>query len=104
LEPGRDLNNNIALSNKIFTYLLGGNAIIFSATPAQEQFYKNNMNCGEIYKPGDIEGLCSILNNYLNDIKLLNQHRENSLELGKAKYNWEKESLVFLSNINEALG
>ena len=31
-ETGKDLNNNIALSNKIFTYLLAGNAILFSNT------------------------------------------------------------------------
>jgi glycosyltransferase involved in cell wall biosynthesis len=100
LEPGRDLNNQIALSNKIFTYLLAGNAVIFSDTPAQKKFHEENPTIGALYACGNFNELAGILSNYKNDPALMILHKQNALKLADEKYNWEEESkqLVLLVN------
>lgn len=103
LEPGRDLNNRIALSNKLFIYLLSGNAVIFSSTPAQQDFFDRNPGIGGIYEPGDFISLANLIRQYLNNPQLLKEHRKNSYALAKQKYNWDKESLKLLSVINAVL-
>ena len=46
LEPGKDLNNNLALSNKIFSYLQSGLYILATNTPAQAKFMTSHPKNG----------------------------------------------------------
>jgi glycosyltransferase involved in cell wall biosynthesis len=103
LEPGRDINNQYALSNKIFTYLIAGNAIIFSSTPAQRKFYKENRNIGSLYTPGNAEELAGILNHYLENPAILAMQKNASMSLANEKYNWEIERAKFLSTVKNVL-
>lgn len=103
LEPGRDLNNEFALSNKIFTYLMAGNAIIFSATAAQKQFHEKHRGIGEIYQPGDVTGLAKILDAYGKDPARLAAQKRASRNLALEQYNWEREEETFLSLVKGAL-
>ena len=96
LETGKDENNNLALSNKIFTYLLAGNAIIFSETKAQYGFYLENSEIGNIYKTGNIVALKKILFSYLNNLNVLKKKKEDSFKLGREKLNWEMENRKFI--------
>lgn len=98
LEPGRDENNRIALSNKLFTYLLAGNAVIFSATPAQDLFYSENRGVGSVYKCGDINALISLLKKYADNPDLVMSQKSAARHLAAKKYHWEQErELLFLS-------
>lgn len=90
-ETGKDLNNNIALSNKIFTYLLSGNAILFSNTDGQKNFFNEHSNIGFLYSNENVLELANILRKYITYPELLNEHRRNSFELSKT-LNWENES------------
>ena len=90
-ETGKDLNNNIALSNKIFTYLLAGNAILFSNTEAQEHFYNEHSNIGFLYSNGNDYELANLLRKYISQPELLREHRQNSIHLSSS-LNWENES------------
>ncbi len=98
LEPGFSENNNLALSNKIFTYLLAGNAIIFSETIMQKNF-------NEAYKVGlsfplnDKEVLKSCIIFFMDKKNLLKQQKYN-YSLGSEKLNWEHESKKLLEIIN----
>lgn len=103
LEPGFSTNNRIALSNKIFTYLLGGNAILFSRTPAQEAFYSLHPGIGFIYGPGDTQAIANILNLYSTQPDLLIKHKEASKKLYLEEMNWEKEQQYFLQSVQKAL-
>lgn len=102
LETGKDVNNGIALSNKIFTYLLAGNAIIFSDTPAQRQFYEENTEVGLLYRSGDVESLKKLLSRILVNPAMVDGMKKNALRAATEKYNWEMESKK-LSAIIEAL-
>lgn len=97
------LNRDICLTNKIFTYLQTGVAILASNTTAQNNFLEENKGVGEIYDKGDINSLTSILSGWQADRQGLFNSCEASLKLGHDKFNWENEHLKFLSLINETL-
>jgi glycosyltransferase involved in cell wall biosynthesis len=100
LEPGFCLNNNLALSNKIFTYLCAGNAVVASETKAQKQLLNSYPNIGKTYKIGDIEALANILKYYDENKEALQNAKNASLLLAKNELNWEIESEKFIKIIN----
>ena len=101
-EPGRDVNNSIALSNKIFMYLLAGNAIIFSSTKAQELFFQQNKSIGSLFRNNNINELSTILSYYFSNPEHLEKHRKAAFEMGKS-YNWDKEKEQFLTLLKHHL-
>lgn len=101
LEPGFSLNNNIALSNKIFTYLLAGNAVIFSETPMQKAF-NDEFKTGLSFKPNDTNGLIECIKKY-KDISFLEKQRRYNYELAANKLNWENESVKLLKQLQPGL-
>lgn len=102
-EPGRDDNNELALSNKIMIYLLAGNALLISDTISQEEFYTNHKSIGYLYKKQDVFDLSKALNFYIQNPIILNNFRSNALKLAKEKLNWDKEQHIFLSNVQMTL-
>lgn len=103
LEPGFCTNNKIALSNKIFTYLISGLAIIASDTQAQKEFMNSNTLIGELYSIGDVTALAGIITKLFNDRELLNNYRKNAYQLAQSKYNWEIEQKKFLAIIKSLI-
>lgn len=92
LETGLSDNLKFCLANKIFTYLLAGNAIIFSDTPAQKAFWEEHPGCGSLYERENLEQLAAIIKAYLENRSLLQTQQEQSLKLSAEKLNWELES------------
>lgn len=97
LETGRPLNRDICLTNKLFTYLLAGNAIIATQTAAQGRFFQENPGIGEIYPVGDHTALSKIVDKLSKDHKQLHAMRRRAYELARTTYNWEMESKLFAS-------
>ncbi len=95
LELPEPENRNICLTNKVFTYLLAGNAIILSETAMQLQF-NQSYQVGESFIVGNKEGLIIAIQNLMN-IKLLEKQREFNYELAKNNLNWEKQSRKFIN-------
>ncbi len=97
------LNRDICLTNKLFTYLQAGLAILASDTTAQKKFIAENPDVGEIYYTTNPQSLIAVLSNYhLNRESLLNACKA-SLRTGLEKLNWENESQKFLLVIKETL-
>jgi glycosyltransferase involved in cell wall biosynthesis len=101
LEPGFSINNNIALSNKIFKYMQAGLSLIVSDTEAQKLFYEQNRETGFCYERGNVCSLAEIILKLSNDRDLLHNQQKESLEKFNNRYNWEKEQLIFLNCINQ---
>lgn len=91
LETGKDENNKLALSNKIFTYLLAGNAILFSDTQAQRGFYESHSEIGLLFQSGNTEELKRSLLHFHEHREELLQMRKKGWDLARMKYNWEEE-------------
>ena len=99
LEPGFCFNNKIALSNKIFTYLISGLAIIASETDAQMDFISENQRIGQSFEIGNIMELSLIINNLYQNRNLVNEFKKNAYHLAQSKYNWDVEKIKFLDII-----
>jgi glycosyltransferase involved in cell wall biosynthesis len=99
LEPAVSRNNDIALSNKIFTYLLAGNAIIATSTRAQAGIAPSLGRSIALCEPVSADGLSAALRPWLDDRGSLRAAREEAWQLGEHRYNWDVESRRFLDVI-----
>ena len=90
-------NRDICLTNKIFTYLLAGNAIILSETSMQAAF-NQEYKVGESFAVNDGETLAKKIKGYQLLEKLKVQKRYN-YELANTRLNWENESQKLIAII-----
>lgn len=102
LENGANLNRDLCLTNKLFTYMLAGNAIVASNTRAQQQFMNDNKQVGELYESGNVNMLAAALKKLYNNETLLTT-RKASYALAQEKYNWEKEQNTFLQLVKNTI-
>jgi hypothetical protein len=102
-EYSHNVNRDLCLTNKIFTYLLAGNALVLSDTYAQKSFLNENPCIGLLYKQNSTEELTAVFKSYLSDSNLLQLHRQKSLNLAISKCNWDVEQNQFLDNVKSVL-
>ena len=100
-ETDLSLNRTITLSNKIFTYIQSGLAVIASNTTAQAAFINQYPQVGRIYN--NAEELADILSKYNSDRPLLYQTKQAAFNLGQTDLNWEKESVKFINVVKQTL-
>ncbi len=103
LESKVPINRDICLTNKIFTYMQAGLAIVASDTTAQKDFIAKNPTIGSIYPSGKPKALAEILLSYYQDRALLTAARHKALRLAHEQYNWEVESTKFLEIVEHTL-
>ena len=96
-------NRDLCLTNKLFMYLLSGNALLLSDTQSQKEFLYENDNIGLTYSQDSFVSISQKIKYYIDNPVKLNEHRENALKLAKEKYNWDKIKNVFLSHIYKVL-
>ena len=80
------LNNDHALPNKLFEYMMAGLAIISSDLPEIAKIIKGSKN-GFIFHSNDIK---KKINRLIKNPKILEQYKKNSLKAAK-EYCWENE-------------
>ena len=90
-------NRNVCLTNKIFTYLLAGNAIIFSETDAQKQL-NDEHSLGISFGNANVKALANAIA-YYKDEKKLQVQKEHNLHLAATVFNWEAEGQKLLKVI-----
>lgn len=100
-EPYQPLNRNICLTNKLFTYIQCGLAVIASNTIAQKAFLSHYSDAGKLYSNAD--EFAYILTEYNTNRKLLHTTKQNNFKLGQTTLNWENESKKFIKNIYKVL-
>ncbi len=103
LEPGFSINNDLALSNKIFTYIQAGLAIIASNTTAQQAFMNQYQGMGKIYDRGNLNMLKEILLKYLVNPELVLAHQTRAKNYAEKNLNWEVEKQKFLLIVSHTL-
>lgn len=90
-------NRELCLTNKIFTYLLAGNAVLISETPMQLAF-NTAYKIGESFAANDEKQLMKKILLY-KDSHYLNRQKKHNHQLAKNELNWEKESQKLLAII-----
>jgi len=100
-EPHFPLNRNICLTNKLFTYIQSGLAVLASDTVAQVAFFSQLPEAGIIYK--DSRSLAEAITAYhLNRERLFETRKMNYLA-GQSSLNWETEAPKFIETIYRAI-
>lgn len=96
LEPPTTANRELCVANKIFSYLLAGNAVAASSTTGQKAIMERLGFAGFLYQPGDCEGLARGLRVWHDDRAQLEAARRQAWLLGANVFNWdfEKKKLV----------
>jgi glycosyltransferase involved in cell wall biosynthesis len=99
LEPGATPNSDIALSNKIFTYLLAGLAVVASRTRGQEPLIREMGDALWGYQPGDIDALAERLMLLVSDRTALDAARGRAWHYGETRYNWDREKARLVDTV-----
>jgi glycosyltransferase involved in cell wall biosynthesis len=97
------LNREYCLTNKIYTYLIAGNALALSDTKAQKEFLEEHPGIGMIYKYEDPKSMASVLRFYAENREILASHQNNARELAEKKLNWEMESKKLIAVVESVL-
>jgi glycosyltransferase involved in cell wall biosynthesis len=103
LEVGGTRNSDLALGNKLFTYLLGGQAILATRTTAQRWLLDHIGEAALGYDPGDVDTLAAHLRQWIERPDALAAARRASWACGDRRFNWEVERQVFLDVVRTAL-
>jgi len=103
LEPGRTENSDLALGNKVFTYLLGGLAIVTTRTSAHRWFVDQVPRAAVGYDAGDASGLQARLHHWLAHPAELEAARQAAWAYGDQRFNWDVEQHVFLDLVRSTL-
>lgn len=90
LEPRTPENSDFCLANKIFTYLLAGNAMILSDTSMHKAF-NQRYNAGIVINNDNPGALISAISE-LRKPGRLSEMRERNYQLASQQFNWDKES------------
>jgi glycosyltransferase involved in cell wall biosynthesis len=101
LEVPSSRNRQVCLTNKIFTYLLAGKAIIATETDGQRTFFEELPEVGYCYPSGDVDALVEKLETLASDRELLAYMSEHAIAAARARYNWNVESCKLLDLIAE---
>jgi glycosyltransferase involved in cell wall biosynthesis len=99
IEPALNENNNVIFTNKLFTYLLSGNAILFTSTTAQQSFFNQHRDIGWIYPSGDIDKLELVLKQIKSNPLEILSFKQNAQQLAKQVYNWEIEQTKLMNHL-----
>jgi glycosyltransferase involved in cell wall biosynthesis len=94
-------NRDLCLTNKLFMYMLSGNALLLSNTKAQQSFLNEYPDIGMLFEQESANSVAKSLQFYIDHPDVLNQHRFNALQLAKSKLNWGIESVKWLNFINQ---
>lgn len=95
-EIGETPNRKIALTNKLFTYLLAGVPVLLSAIPAHQNIATELGIAASLYAIDDAESLADAIDFYLTSPARLAAARHAAFALGQRRFNWDRESATFL--------
>jgi glycosyltransferase involved in cell wall biosynthesis len=102
-ETGSTENRRIALTNKQFTYLLGGIPVVMSDVPAHISFATEADGAAFLYRKDDPWDLAAKLDGLIGVPAGLAAARARAYELGQTRYNWEMEKRALLDIVSKAL-
>jgi len=101
IEPGKDLNNELAISNKMLAYFQAGLYILASDTKAQKQFIEMHPGSGRITTL-DKKGFAADVNELVQQKKSIREKAAARFERAN-DFCWEEESKKLMNSWNEII-
>ena len=96
LETGKELNNLLAASNKIFTYMNAGLAIVATDTPGQRWIMAQVPDVGALCRMNDAESLAAAIGRLLETPEALRNAQNAARQAAESIFNWEQEQFKLL--------
>jgi glycosyltransferase involved in cell wall biosynthesis len=105
LEQGQVQNSELCLSNKAFTYVLAGLAVVFTDTRGQRRIARDLGEGALVYTPGDIAALACGLKRWVDDRAALARARGAAWAAARRRWHWEhpEERGALLAAVEQAL-
>jgi len=103
LETGKDLNNMLASSNKLFTYMLAGLAVIATDTPGQKGIIDQAPSAGTLCRMADSESLEAAIEGYISHPEKLAAAKRASREAAETLFNWDIEKKKLIRVVEDCL-
>lgn len=105
LEQPTVFNRKVCLTNKAFTYMLAGLALVFTDTPGQRPLAMDLGEGATLYGSGEIEALAEALKYWSEDKQMLSRAKKASWEAAKRRWHWEhpEERGTLLQAVGSAL-
>ncbi len=102
LEQTITQNRQIALTNKLFSFLSSGLAVVATDIPAHAHIADRLGGTLRLVAPGDSSGLAAQIDALLEDPAVLADARKRAWNLGQSSFSWEAESLKLKTIIDQA--
>jgi glycosyltransferase involved in cell wall biosynthesis len=102
-ETGWTANRRVALTNKLFTYLLAGLPVVMSDIPAHRAFAPEAGAAARLYATDDADSLAAALDSLLGERTRLAAARATAFRLGQMRFNWDVEKVKLLDLITDLL-
>lgn len=102
-ETAETKNREIALTNKLFSYLLSGLPILASDVSAHRQIVGDFGPAMNLFGVDDPEDLATRIDALLLHPSRLTAGRAHAWRLGQERFNWEVEQISFLETVRTAL-
>jgi len=90
-------NYSRTVTNKLFSYLLGGLAVAATDTPGQREVMSQIPATGFLYPAGDAPALAAGLLNWVRDRQSLRAAQQASWNAARARFCWDREREKFLA-------
>ena len=103
LESKTSTNANLAVSNKLFSYLMSGLALIATDTYGQKDIFNYFPEVGRICRMDDPEDLAAAMKFYIGHPEKLLEAKKAARAAAETRFNWETESKKLLDNIKACL-
>ncbi|HEV2478858.1 MAG TPA: glycosyltransferase [Puia sp.] len=104
LEMNTSENAMVAVSNKLFSYLVSGLAVIATDTDGQKDILRSFPDAGILCKMDDPQSLAATMQCYLDDPDRLLGTRMAARSAAENGFNWEKESGKLVACVERILG
>jgi glycosyltransferase involved in cell wall biosynthesis len=96
-------NRAVCLTNKIFTYLLAGIAVLLSDTVAQRQLARQLGQAARLIDLDNPEEIAQALDDWALHHPALIAAKREAWNQGQTRFNWDKEKDRFLRSVEDAL-
>jgi len=90
-------NYSRTVTNKLFSYLLGGLAVAATDTPGQREVMSQIPAAGFLYPAGDARALAAGLLNWMRDRQSLRAAQQASWYAARSRFCWDREHEKFLA-------
>lgn len=103
IDPPVFVNNDLLIPNKIFTYLLAGNAVLSTRTRGQEWLARQLGSAVSLCQADSPEQMADALRPWIDQRSRLMDARRTAWTLGGERFNWDVEKRAFLDVVTQAL-